>query len=210
MFLKIIKNSSLILCLGCLLCACDPRKISIMGPFVKIKGSFNMVKDTFNIGETLVLKVEIPNPVTDSDGRTEEIKKFESAFFQLGIVKIDTLNKVMVKILNGDKPEMTVIRSNLPSTGNQEGTSFCYFPTTPPYQYTISMTFKMKGLYYVAVNNWPGEIRLNKSFGAKLRVDFDTPDANIKFLEPYLGWEQADGMRNSKKQGFGVYAFWVK
>jgi hypothetical protein len=85
-----------------------------------------------------------------------------------------------------------------------------YFSVLPPYQQRVSMTFKKQGLYYLQVYGWPGTLRLNKDFGAYLYVDFDTPETNIKFLKPYFSVERTNEILESKKNGFGFYAFWVK
>lgn len=184
-----------------LLISCNPMAgKDIITEVVKLNATISNTSETILLGETLQIKLTLPDSVT-SNMRTQRIQSLERAFFAMSTFKVDT---VMRTVTNITAPAIWI------SAGTLEG-NFSYVLRTNPKPYEVVINFKPteRGMYYFEVIPQPGTLRINGNSESNLLVNFAAIDKHLTLLSPTFGQEWLNAGNQRIAEGFGVYAFRV-
>jgi hypothetical protein len=171
--------------------------------FVKLGATINNASENILLGDTLKIKLSLPDTVKTSL-RNIPVQSLQRGFFVMRAFKIDTLNKKATSLRS---PNVWI------TSGNSEGElTYVLKNNAKPYEVIINVNPKEKGMYYFEVVPQAGTLKIN-DIETKLLVGFNVPDYHYNILSiitPYFGGQpyyDAGVQRNI--EGFGVYFFRV-
>ncbi len=185
--------------------SCDPDKKDIFNTeVVKINATIESNTENINLGDTIKIKLLIPDTVTTSGSR-QIIQTLQRGQFGMTCNLIDTTNKKAVFM---NSPNIWITK------GSREGNlSFIANTNAKPYEVVVCFKPPVKGLFLIEIISQAGQFRINNNYEARLLVNFNVPNKHLNILSiiaPYFGGQPFyDAAIQKDNDGFGNYYFRV-
>ena len=185
--------------------SCDPDKKDIFNTeVVKINATIESNTEKINLGDTIKIKLLIPDTVTTSGSR-QIIQTLQRGQFGMTCNLIDTANKKAVFM---NSPNIWLTK------GSREGNlSFIANTNAKPYEVVVCFKPPVKGLFLIEIISQAGQFKINNNYEARLLVNFNVPNKHFNILAiiaPHFGGQQYyDAFVQKDIDGFGVYFFRV-
>ncbi len=175
-----------------------------LNDFVKLKSVLNNSQETISYGDTLKIKLTIPDLLVTENGTNISVNTLQQGYYIFTVYRIDTT--LMNTIVSINNP------TNIFITGGgykPVGENAVYVSSNnKPFTATLNILAPQKGIYYVQIEPSPGRLGVNNLDDLGLKVNFDVADKHWYLYETYSpGFTASASMLDS--QGYGWYCFRV-
>lgn len=179
---------------------CEPARVNLTS-YVKLKASINNTNEVISLGDTLKIRLVLPDTLHTEDNVTLPVSSIEEGLYSADIFKIDTILKTSVYIPTSD---YFVSEGRMPDIKSFELTK-----SVKPFAVTLNIVPRQKGIYNIAVHTQATNLRINgNSQPIGLITGFNVINSHFMLLNPYYPQIVADSAR-IKQDGFGYYCFRV-
>jgi len=183
-----------------LLYSCDPDKKDIFTlEVVKVEATLENNNEIVYLGDTLKMKVQLPDIVIGNSGNVN-IESLQKAQFFMYINRIDTVSNTAILIR---QPAYWTIKGNISPSNIFD---FQFKNDTKPFEVIIYFKPQNKGIYYLEILSQAGQIKLNNTYEARLIVNFNVSDKHLYLATPFFG---SAWTNNAQTRDFGTYVFRV-
>ena len=178
---------------------------------VLLKATLNNRNEVIRLTDTLKITLEVPLTITSETNVTTPVNSVQQALYNVDLVQIDTasINAAtgMVRVTRIVSPRALVVsEGSMPP--HAIGT-ISVSTTRPPFRSVLNLIPPAKGVYYVRTSK--GVLKVNKSYEAFLKVNFDVPDKHWTLANRYIpGYSTAPEILSTDAEGNANYWFRVR
>ena len=170
--------------------------------YVRLSASLNDTAAVINLGDTLKVKLMIPDLVVSESGQTVNVNSVQQGLYSFIFYQFDTLTHRATRIRNSDA--ISVSKGSIDSyLSSIYVSSFGY-----PYESILNIVPAAKGIYYLEIND-KGSLKVNNSYESYLRVNFNVQDIHNDIMTQYSSADIGNAMQESQTNGVGFYVFIV-
>ena len=188
---------------------CEPPRDELKNDFVKLNASLSDSAETIRLGDTLKIKLTLPDNLITSK-RTVSVNSLQEGWYAFRFSRLDTVARVGVRMsgssifISDGSLSYNGFAVNL-STGNK------------PFTATLNLIPPAKGVYTLEIVSQPGTLRINNSNPPiGLAVNFAVADKHWNMLAYYYNtYFNTDynaflaSLRQIDSERYGFYGFRV-
>lgn len=169
---------------------------------VRLKATLNNINETIFLGDTLKIKLTIPNSFTSESGQTINVNSVQNGQYTFIFYLLDTVTKSVTRIRTTNS--ISVSKGTIDSY-----LAAVYVSTSnAPNESILNIIPPSKGIYYVQVTSG-SNLKVNNSYESFMKVNFDVIDIHNSMMSYYLNPAFGNSMVSSQNDGIGIYAFRV-
>ena len=169
---------------------------------VRLSATLNDSADVISLGDTLKVKLTIPDIVVSESGQVINVNSVQQGLYTFNFYQFDTLTRRATRIRNSDA--ISVSKGTIDSY-----LSSVYVSTTNnPNESILNIVPATKGIYYLEIHD-KGAFKVNNNFEAFLKVNFKVQNIHNDIMTQYSSFDIGNAMLESQINGIGFYVFKV-
>ena len=195
-----MKSILLFAAISFIIISCNPSAgLELNLETVIIGATLNNTNVSIALGDTLTMKVKIPDVVSSTSGNIN-VQSLQRTQFYMYINKIDTITNRATLIPSA---QYWTTKGTISSTSPFD---FLFNTNSAPYEVILNFKPQAKGIYYLEVISQPGKIRVNNAYDGRVVVNFNVPNQHLHLATPFFG---VDWTNNAQTIVSGTYVFRV-
>jgi hypothetical protein len=169
---------------------------------VRLSATLNDTSEVLHLGDTLKVKLVIPDIVVSESGQTVNVNSVQQGQYNFIFYQFDTLTQRATRIRNADA--ISVSKGTIDSY-----LSNVYVSTTGyPYESMLNIVPPVRGIYYLEIHD-KGAFKANNTYGSFLKVNFNVQNIHNDIMTQYSSADVGNAMLESQTNGIGFYVFKV-
>jgi hypothetical protein len=169
---------------------------------VRLSATLNDTSEVLHLGDTLKVKLTIPDLVVSESGQTVNVNSVQQGQYNFIFYQFDTLTQRATRIRNTDA--ISVSKGTIDSY-----LSNVYVSTTGyPYESMLNIVAPVRGIYYLEIHD-KGAFKANNTYGSFLKVNFNAQNIHNDIMNQYSSADVGNAMLESQTNGIGFYVFKV-
>lgn len=169
---------------------------------IKLSATLNDTNEVLHLGDTLKVKLVIPDLVVSESGQTVNVNSVQQGQYSFVFYQFDTLTHRATRIRNSD-----VISVSKGTIDNY--LSNVYVSTSDyPYESLLNIVPAARGIYYLEIHD-KGGFKANDAYESLLKINFNVESIHNDIMTQYSSSDVGDAMLESQNNGIGFYVFKV-
>ena len=178
---------------------------------VLLKAALNNPNEVIRMMDTLKITFVVPPTITSETGVVAPVNSVQRALYSFTLYQVDTLNTNpatgTVRVTRVVSPRALVVSEG--SMLSYSVGSVLVSTARPPFKSVLNIIPPTKGVYYVDTSK--GALKVNNSYEAFLKVNFDVSDKHWTLADKYIrGYSTSLEIVRADAEGNGIYWFRVR
>ncbi len=170
--------------------------------YVRLSATLNDTAAAINLGDTLKVKLTIPDLVVSESGQAVNVNSVQQGSYTFIFYQFDTLTHRVTRIRNSDAISVSK------GTIDNYLSSVSVLTSNHPFESVLNIVPPTKGVYYLEIDD-KGIFKANNTYESFLRVNFNVQDIHNDIMTQYSSADVGYAMLESQNNGNGFYVFKV-